>query len=527
MTETRMNRIKAILNKHEPAARRWALLQEIQPQEVREHEELDLVDLLEFLLANLFTLVEVVALKPDKKGFVRFRAGVAAGEKQAVPFLAQDAFAGHFIKHKMHDNLISYGERAWALPLSIPWRVLIEVEVQLPLPRLSPFGPPTGGNIIIDPRQAFEKYKTIFYLLKDTRLFDELAHLPIGNWTIVGIYKVPETEEEAEEQEKAWQDAQAFDPSPNLPGVLMQMQKMMQAFVEQVPQKIPQTAKSREDIEKIKGSLADLSKSQADMTLMDFLFSMECLASQDLPAAEARLQDQVSRHPGHAPSWNMLGTLWAEQFRWQDARRAFIRATELDPDNPYTRECVALAREALDGTTVQPRQDPLKSSAQGAGSSDRFMQELTQRHARRVTLALALFHFYTGKSARAEDLLYETLSGGGTSEVLAEDYNHLAWLIYARRSNDVKLLELGVNLAQKAVDLRKKHGGDLLPRALDTQGCLLSVLGRYEPARASFLGAIAAKGTSNLGDMITWTEFKRTLKALNDTETFQKFKEYF
>ncbi len=526
--DARRERIKVILNKHEDLERRETLLLSIRAREVRMREEVSTIDLLEFLLDNIFTIVEVVVLTPDKKRFVRFQAGVVMGNKQTVPVPMQGAYAGHFIVRKEKGLPISYGERVWGIPMQEPWRVLIEVEAQLPLPRLSPVGGPPRGIMFIDPRMAFEKYETSSLLLKDSRLFEKLVDLPIGNWTIVGIYKVPTTEEEAEQQEKAWQDAQAFDPNPtNLPGMLAHIQKITKAVVDQLPTKIPKTAESEAGLNKLKASLANLDKMQADMNQMNFLFSVDGLANQDIPAAEARLLEWTTQCPDQPLVLVMLGTVQAEQFCWEDAWHAFSRAATLTPDDPSVLQCKNLAREALGENRVKSYVAPNKINSPSGKEDDQVPLKMTKRLVDQVTKALAVFYFYTGNTTQGEVILNEIIRGGQEMGGDGQLYNALAWMTYARRSLDVKLLQLGVQFAKEAVERSKKLSKELTARALDTQGCLLCVLSEYDQARASFLAAVEANKSSNLGEAITWIEFKRALKALNDTGTYQKFQDYF
>ncbi len=439
----------------------------------------------------------------------------------------QGAYAGHFIVRKEKTLPVSYGERVWGIPMQEPWRVLIEVEVQSSLPRLSPIGPPRG-IMFIDPRMAFEKYETSSLLLKDSRLFEKLADLPDGNWTVAGIYKVPETVEEAEQQEKAWQDAQAFDPNPtNLPGMLANVQKITKAVVEQLPQKLPKTAESEAGINKLRASLANLDKMQADMNQMNFLFSVDGLANQDIPAAEARLQEWATRYPDQPLALVMLGTVLAEQFCWEDALHAFSRAATSTPDDPSVLQCKDLSREALGETRVKFYVTPNKINSPSGKEDDPLPLKMTKRLAEQVTKALAVFYFYTGNPTQGEVILNEIIRGGQEMGGDGQLYNALAWMIYARRSLDVKLLQLGAQFAKEAVERSQKLSKELAARALDTQGCLLCVLSEYEQARASFLAAVEANRPSNLGEAITWIEFKRALKALNDMGTYQKFQDYF
>jgi hypothetical protein len=53
----------------------------------------------------------------------------------------------------------------------------------------------------------------------------------------------------------------------------------------------------------------------------------------------------VQRAPGLLDAWRNLGVVNAEQGNWEEARRCFERALDLQPSNPQLQQYLALARE--------------------------------------------------------------------------------------------------------------------------------------------------------------------------------------
>src|SRR5207237_8135668 len=75
------------------------------------------------------------------------------------------------------------------------------------------------------------------------------------------------------------------------------------------------------------------------------------------------IQEQIKRSPQEASPYFMLGTLWKQQKKIDDARRAFEKAAELAPANPAPTEQLV----DLDIAT--------KASAAGRERVQRFLQK--------------------------------------------------------------------------------------------------------------------------------------------------------
>ncbi len=527
MDEARRERIKTIFDKHATPDRRMALLGEIRSRDVAQNDTLTTIELLEWLLHNMFSIHQIVAFTPDRKTAVRFEIGIASGEKKNVPYLAQDTYPGHFLAHKSNDKIISYGKRVLMVPGDIAWRVLLQLEIQLPFPRLVPWMPPPRENpVIIDLRQIFEKYMTSSILLKDRKIFDILKEqFPAEQWIVGGIYKIPESPREAQQMEEEWESAQAFDPNPmNLFGMLKKMQSMMRGAAEHTGHE-----GYRKESEKLDNIVNEIDSSNA-------LSSLEIQILHDPIEAEESIHAYLECDPRQDQLWLMLGSLLAVQFHWEDALRAFTKAKDLDTTEPFCKDCIGITMDALGGEPYQGKWEireltdsPFKKiDFSKIGDMDEDMEnELENYHRResfqRTLKALALHHYRINPNngeAKFEKMLSKCSVEGKISF-----YNSLAWKLYSQRTADPHLLDIGKSLAAKGVALAKKNNSKLLVNCLDSQACLASLLGEYKESKRLFEEALNVNqgGQEN----ITWAEFARVLKALGDNVNYKKYKEFF
>lgn len=92
----------------------------------------------------------------------------------------------------------------------------------------------------------------------------------------------------------------------------------------------------------------------------------------DANAAVTELTDITTNSPDYAPAWANLGMLYETQGLTDQARSAYEKATELDPDNEYGAYSYAQQRiSALDDAAASAEEDSADGTSEGdAGSGE-------------------------------------------------------------------------------------------------------------------------------------------------------------
>ncbi len=317
---------------------------------------------------------------------------------------------------------------------------------------------------------------------------------------------------------------QMFDPNPinNLFGMLENIHTVLKGAVEHSGDAA--WKKQLEEFENIQKK-SDASKD---------LFKLEMQTVDNPIEAEAFIRAQLERDPRQDLLWLMLGSLLAAQFRWEDALQAFTRAKDLDPTEPFCKDCIGITLDALGKEPYQGNWEikdlinVFKEQTQSLLRHIEFTSEddenIYRRECFQRTLKALIFHYYQKDPKKGEEAIEKMLSNCDIEQKIYF-LNNIAWQLYSQRTKEIKLLELGKSLAARGVALAKKNNSKLLVNGLDSQACLASLLGEYEESKRLFEEAINVNRGGRIN--ITWKEFARVLKALGDNVNYRKYKEFF
>ncbi len=502
MDEARRERIKTIFDKHTAPDRRIALLGEISSRVVAQNDTLTTIELLEWLLQNIFAIDLIVAFSPDRKTAVRFEMGIASCEKKNAPILAKMAYRGHFLARKTQNEIISYGKRIFKFPDDFEWRMLLQLEILSPVP--------------------------FSILLKDRKILDILKQqFPTEQWVMGSINKFPKTPPDAPQIEEEWEEVQMFETELINPllGRVNEIHRVVKMAAEQTQD--AGWKKFDEDFENIQ------KKSDSSKTIFD----LDKQSINDPVNAEVNIRAQLERDPRQDILWLMLGSLLAGEFRWEDALHAFTKAKDLDPTELFCKDCISIALDALGKGSYQGKWEVKEFK-----DSVRELKESTFRNINNLdvidgdeenvhrtecvqrTLKALILHYYQKDPKKGEELIEKMLSKCNFEGKISF-FNDMAWKLYSRHTTNPRLLDIGKTLVARGVALAKKNNSKLLVCCLDSQACLASLLGEYKESQRLFEEALPLNQGGE--DLITWAEFARVLKALGDDVNYKKYNKFF